>query len=804
MEELEPLFLKYGVDLCVWNGHYFTQTKPMSGRYVADRFVGTGNLTSPYLNTAPIHVLVGTGGLNLAQDCSGLKPSWAVESLCTYGVTNITVVPDGNLYGVFQQLPFLHLFQVQKNLTLGVCPFNCQGNGVCDPYSLKCVCNDSYYGTDCGIYMKTSLLIPRGSIWEYNSATDGTLAWTESTYNVTGTNWVADTTPFGFQATFAPLQHANQFSPVSIVPTNTRFFRNQFYLPEHPGENWVLTLSIKYVGKPASIWINGVSCAVKVGDEVASFYYGGRIVFENQEMLNGTTLEMGEVNVVGFDYPPPYGYFEATVDLDSRCADGWTGKSCNITLDPSMDKAYPIKPQTEPEVIASTGAEQKSNATAIALGIVGGLLFLAGVAVVAFFVWRLKFREPKKDDGDIGLTPYGPVEIGPAKQSDWEVKFEEIEILRKIGEGAFGVVFHAKWRNAACVVKQMKMDVNDQLAIRDFLREANNMKRLRPHPNVTDLLGICTAPDKPICILTEYLSEGSLSEMIAKGNITITATLAVSIARDVASGMSHLHEEKILHCDLAARNLLVALKGKDQYVVKVADFGLSHIAAESENYNINAETKFPIRWSAPEVMTRHQVSQKSDVWSYGVAIWEIIEQKKPYNDLLSNQEVMVAVCNGTKLPRPTRIDIPDAFWELLMTCFAYEPRDRPLFASLCKSLIDLSETTRVKNVKSSTSQDEYLRTPEFQAREYKITPTQPSEYRNTPTKEAPNEYKNTPYAPGSGMDDQTNGTAYAPIGEAPSASSVFDASYDSAQALENGKEEVDHTSAYSAIRGREE
>jgi len=306
---------------------------------------------------------------------------------------------------------------------------------------------------------------------------------------------------------------------------------------------------------------------------------------------------------------------------------------------------------------------------------------------------------------------------------------------------------------------------------------------------------VCTAEDRPICILTEYLTEGSLSEMISRGDIKIDSNLALSIARDVASGMSHLHEEKILHCDLAARNLLVALKGKDQYVVKVADFGLSHIAAESENYNINAETKFPIRWSAPEVMTRHQVSQKSDVWSYGVAMWEIIEQKKPYNDLLSNQEVMEQVCKGAKLPRPTRIAIPDAFWELILTCFAYEPRDRPFFQQLCKSLADLAEEPNLKEANLMVNPDEYLKTPaskEYQvtpaSKEYQITPASNSEYRITPSEgnyrgigeTLPNEYKNTPYAPIADAD--------AALNSEPSYSSL-------------ARPQVPGDSTYSAIRG---
>jgi len=273
---------------------------------------------------------------------------------------------------------------------------------------------------------------------------------------------------------------------------------------------------------------------------------------------------------------------------------------------------------------------------------------------------------------------------------DWEIDYKEIEIGVELGRGAFGVVYRARWRNADCVVKQMHQDLaSDHVALNNFLREAHNMKNLRPHPNVCDLLGVCTKPEFPVCIVTELLSEGSLVDLFNNGKITIDAGLAVTIAKDIASGMSHLHKENILHCDLAARNLLVSLKGKDQYVVKVADFGLSHIS-ESDNYNLKAEAKFPIRWSAPELMTRAQVSKASDVWSFGVVIWEIIEWEKPYHQIASNNEVMKQVCNeGLRLERPTRIEIADKLWEIMKSCWATEPKNRPSFQDLYKTLGEL-------------------------------------------------------------------------------------------------------------------
>jgi len=223
--------------------------------------------------------------------------------------------------------------------------------------------------------------------------------------------------------------------------------------------------------------------------------------------------------------------------------------------------------------------------------------------------------------------------------------------------------------------------------------------------------------------------------------------------------MSHLHKENILHCDLAARNLLVSLKGKDQYVIKVADFGLSHIS-ESDNYNLKAEAKFPIRWSAPEVMTRGQVSKMSDVWSFGVVIWEILEWKKPYHQVQLNQDVMRMVCSekeNLRLERPSRIEIPDELWEIMQSCWLANPNKRPTFQDLYRQLGEL-EIAMGKEVTSSFltphvsgGQLNYLRSPPGPDAEYtngknpyERTQAVESAYNQTPAKEQESAYHQTP------------------------------------------------------------
>eukprot|EP01119_Soliformovum_irregulare_P016450 TRINITY_DN4756_c0_g2_i2.p1 TRINITY_DN4756_c0_g2~~TRINITY_DN4756_c0_g2_i2.p1 ORF type:complete len:162 (-),score=36.88 TRINITY_DN4756_c0_g2_i2:129-614(-) len=147
--------------------------------------------------------------------------------------------------------------------------------------------------------------------------------------------------------------------------------------------------------------------------------------------------------------------------------------------------------------------------------------------------------------------------------------------------------------------------------------------------------------------------------------------------------MAHIHAENILHCDLAARNLLVQRRGND-YLLKVADFGMSHMS-QSDAYDVKANVHVPVRWCAPEVFTKHEFSKASDVWSFGVVMWEICQASVPYFELKSNKQVMEYVVSGGRLDRPRKINVPDEYWSIIQKCWA-PPQDRPSFETLAQTL----------------------------------------------------------------------------------------------------------------------
>jgi len=300
---------------------------------------------------------------------------------------------------------------------------------------------------------------------------------------------------------------------------------------------------------------------------------------------------------------------------------------------------------------------------------------------------------------DIEETPYTPIpqrERTTSKFSrnslriDMEINFNELKFEEEIGRGYFGVVYFAKWKNADCVCKKANEE-NSSQTIEQFLKEASLMQKLR-HPNICQLYGICSSP---LCIVMELLPEGSVDKLLKDSKVEINAEIAISIAKQAACGMTHLHSENILHCDLSARNLLVRTEatssGKMKYIVKISDFGMSsHVDPSKNLYDVSGRTSFPVRWCAPEIATEQKVTKASDVWAFGITTWEVLERKFPYFDL-SNLDVIRNVAKGLRLERPTRIQFPEELWHLMQWCWAVHPLERPSFQGIYDRLQKIEE-----------------------------------------------------------------------------------------------------------------
>lgn len=264
----------------------------------------------------------------------------------------------------------------------------------------------------------------------------------------------------------------------------------------------------------------------------------------------------------------------------------------------------------------------------------------------------------------------------------WEIDPSELTLLEELGSGQFGVVRKGKWKGSTDVaVKLMK---EGTMSEDDFIDEAKVMTKLQ-HPNLVQLYGVCSK-HRPIFIVTEYMKHGSLLNFLRKCESRLCQKPAVllDMCIQVCSGMAYLELYNYIHRDLAARNCLVG----EGNVVKVADFGLARYVIDDE-YTSSGGTKFPIKWAPPEVLGYTRFSSKSDVWAYGVLMWEVFTcGKMPYGRA-TNAEVVEQVQRGQRLERPR--SCPREVYVIMRSCWEKHPEDRPSFRSLNQQLEKILE-----------------------------------------------------------------------------------------------------------------
>ncbi|KAL8265496.1 hypothetical protein R6Q59_023626 [Mikania micrantha] len=226
---------------------------------------------------------------------------------------------------------------------------------------------------------------------------------------------------------------------------------------------------------------------------------------------------------------------------------------------------------------------------------------------------------------------------GGLSGEDYEITWEDLITKRLIGQGSCGTVYHGLWHGSDVAMKVFAYEeYSDDLMVL-FKQEVSLMKRLR-HPNILLFMGAVTcSPHHHLCIVTEFLPRGSLFEILEQHSSRLDRRRRLQMAIDIARGMNYLHtyNPPIVHRDLKSSNLLV----DKNWTVKVADFGLSRI--KHQTYLKTKSTgKGTPQWMAPEIIRNEQVDEKSDVYSYGVVLWEIITGKIPWGDLNPMQIIL--------------------------------------------------------------------------------------------------------------------------------------------------------------------
>uniref|UniRef100_A0A8D0A8I0 Mitogen-activated protein kinase kinase kinase 7 n=1 Tax=Sander lucioperca TaxID=283035 RepID=A0A8D0A8I0_SANLU len=246
-----------------------------------------------------------------------------------------------------------------------------------------------------------------------------------------------------------------------------------------------------------------------------------------------------------------------------------------------------------------------------------------------------------------------------------DIQYEDIQVEAAVGRGTFGVVFKAVWKGKDVAIKTIESE-NERNA---FLVELRQLSRVN-HPNIVKLYGSC---DNPVCLVMEYAECGSLYNLLhsADPQPHYTASHAMSWCLQCAEGVAYLHAMKpkaLIHRDLKPPNLLLVARGT---VLKICDFGT---ACDIQTYMTN--NKGSAAWMAPEVFEGSNYSEKCDVFSWGIILWEVITRKKPFDEIGGSAFcIMWAVHRGTRPPLIK--DLPQPIETLMTRCWDKEPSQRP-------------------------------------------------------------------------------------------------------------------------------
>ncbi|XP_061385952.1 insulin-like receptor isoform X3 [Danaus plexippus] len=281
---------------------------------------------------------------------------------------------------------------------------------------------------------------------------------------------------------------------------------------------------------------------------------------------------------------------------------------------------------------------------------------------------------------------------------EWEVPRGNIEFVRELGQGSFGMVYEGIVKNiekgkpeTRCAVKTVNEHATDRERI-EFLNEASVMKAFDTF-HVVRLLGVVSR-GQPTLVVMELMEHGDLksylrshrpdadSSLPKKGANMQPPTLQniLQMAIEIADGMAYLSAKKFVHRDLAARNCMVA----GDLTVKVGDFGMTRDIYETDYYRKGTKGLLPVRWMSPESLKDGVFSSNSDVWSYGVVLWEMATlAMQPYQGL-SNEQVVRYVVEGGVMERPEHC--PDRLYELMRACWAHRAPARPSFLRLVADL----------------------------------------------------------------------------------------------------------------------
>ncbi|XP_072284783.1 insulin receptor-related protein [Pyxicephalus adspersus] len=352
---------------------------------------------------------------------------------------------------------------------------------------------------------------------------------------------------------------------------------------------------------------------------------------------------------------------------------------------------------TEPVVFSVRHPEQESSENFYLLLKVMPIILLLIIACLASFIFL--YNKKGKNDGYPNGTLYASVnpEYFSAAEmyvpDEWEFPREKITIIKELGQGSFGMVYEGIAKDIVKgepVTKVALKTVNELASMReriDFLNEASVMKAFICH-HVVRLLGV-VSQGQPAVVIMELMTRGDLKSYLrslrteeeANQNVTPPSLKEMlQMAGEIADGMAYLNAKKFVHRDLAARNCMVS----ENLTVKIGDFGMTRDIYETDYYRKGGKSLLPVRWMSPESLKDGIFTPCSDVWSFGVVLWEIATlAEQPYQGMANEQVLHFVIDNGI-LEKPE--NCPERLHKLMRWCWQKNPKNRPSFIQILESI----------------------------------------------------------------------------------------------------------------------
>ncbi|XP_072851957.1 ephrin type-B receptor 1 isoform X6 [Pogona vitticeps] len=459
-------------------------------------------------------------------------------------------------------------------------------------------------------------------------------AHTPYTFEIQAVNGVSNKSPF-------PPQHVsvnittNQAAPSTVpimhqVSATMRSITLSWPQPEQPN-GIILDYEIRYYEKVSRICIPEISSTM-----------GSRPATDHNEY--NSSMAKSQTNTARIDGLRPGMVY--VVQVRARTVAGYgkySGKMCFQTL---TDDDYKSELREQLPLIAGSAA--------------AGVVFIVSLVAISIVCSRKRAY---------------------SKEAVYSDKLQHYST----GRGEFGEVYKGRLklpgkREIYVAIKTLKAGYSEKQR-RDFLSEASIMGQF-DHPNIIRLEGVVTK-SRPVMIITEFMENGALDSFLRQNDGQFTVIQLVGMLRGIAAGMKYLAEMNYVHRDLAARNILV----NSNLVCKVSDFGLSRYLQDDTSdptYTSSLGGKIPVRWTAPEAIAYRKFTSASDVWSYGIVMWEVMSfGERPYWDM-SNQDVINAIEQDYRLPPP--MDCPAALHQLMLDCWQKDRNTRPRFAEIVNTL----------------------------------------------------------------------------------------------------------------------